>query len=156
MLEAHVVFDNGKIAFLTYDDEHHRVALIGTQEFAPRAPGPSVGFYHAAFTYDRLEDLLSTYDRLTDRGIQPTRTINHGPTISFYYTDSDGNDIELQVDRFANARVAQEWMAGEAFARNPIGILVDPADLRLLAGNESFASIMRRPDEVLALARYLA
>ena len=151
MLEAHVVFGSDRIAFLTYDEEHHRVALIATQPFAERAPSPAVGFYHAAFTYDRLEELLDTHERLLAQGIKPWRTINHGPTISFYYADPDGNDVELQVDRFADAADAQEWMMGEAFSKNPIGIEIDPDDLRRrLAADEPLASIMVRPDESAA------
>lgn len=149
VLEAHLVFGNDRIAFLTYDEEHHRVALVATETFGARAPAPAVGFYHAAFTYDRLEQLLETHARLLDTGIAPWRTINHGPTISFYYADPDGNDVELQVDRFADAADAQAWMMGEAFSRNPIGIEVDPDELRRrLAAAEPIASIMTRQDEV--------
>jgi catechol-2,3-dioxygenase len=148
VLDAHVVFANSKIAFLTYDEEHHRIALIATQPFALKSDLPSVGFYHAAFTYNELRTLLDNHDRLLAQGVRPWRTMNHGPTMSFYYKDPDGNDIELQVDRFANALDAQQWMTGEAFARDPIGLLVDPADLRRrLDAGESFASIMRRADE---------
>lgn len=148
VLDAHVVFSDDNIAFLTYDEEHHRIALIAGQSLAARSDAPTVGFYHAAFTYAGLSDLLDTYDRLSARGIVPWRTINHGPTISFYYRDPDGNDIELQVDRFADALEAQTWMAGEAFAANPIGLLVDPQDLRRrLNAGESFESLMRRTDE---------
>lgn len=149
VLEAHVVFANERIAFLTYDEEHHRIALVATETFEARGPTPAVGFYHAAFTYARLEELLETQERLTGLGIAPWRTINHGPTISFYYADPDGNDVELQVDRFADAVDAQRWMMGEAFSRNPIGIEIDPGDLRRrLAAQEPIASIMRRSDEM--------
>lgn len=151
VLGAHVVFANDRIAFLTYDEEHHRIALIATQTFAPRAPSPAVGFYHSAFTYEGLPQLLATYDRLQQEGILPWRTINHGPTVSFYYADPDGNDVELQVDRFADARDAELWMAGEAFARNPVGIEIDPEELcRRVAAGEPAADIMRRSDEVPA------
>jgi len=151
VLGAHVVFADARIAFLTYDEEHHRIALIATETFAPRAPSPSVGFYHSAFTYEDLGQLLATFDRLSAEGIKPWRTINHGPTISFYYADPDGNDVELQVDRFADARDAERWMAGEAFARNPVGLEIDPEDLRRrLASGEDTADIMRRADEIPA------
>ena len=60
----------------------------------------------------------------------------------------DRND---QVDRFADARDAERWMAGEAFARNPVGLEIDPEDLRRrLASGEDTADIMRRADEVPA------
>ena len=148
VLGAHVVNGNDNIAFLTYDDEHHRVALIQSDSFAPRPDGLSVGFYHSAFTYAGLRELIDTYDRLKALGITPRRTINHGPTMSIYYTDPDGNDVELQVDRFADALDAQEWMRGEAFTANPIGIEVDIEDIRTrLERGDAFADIMRRPDE---------
>jgi catechol-2,3-dioxygenase len=150
VLEAHVVFGNAHISFITYDEEHHRVALIAVEPFAPRPSEKTVGFYHAAFTYKGLQELLDTYDRLAAKGIKPWRTINHGPTISFYYADPDGNDVELQVDRFADALDAQEWMMGEAFSSNPIGLEIEPADIRRrLESGEPFESIMRRADEVL-------
>jgi catechol-2,3-dioxygenase len=148
VLDAHVVFANEKIAFITYDDEHHRIALIATETFASRPATINVGFYHAAFSFGSLMELLNNFDRLKTHKIEPWRTINHGQTVSFYYKDPDGNDIELQVDRFANAMDAQAWMAGEAFASNPIGILVDPVDLRRrLETGEPLESIMRRADE---------
>lgn len=150
VLDAHVVFGNAHISFITYDEEHHRIALIATEQFAPKPPQASVGFYHSAFTFAGLPDLLDTYDRLAAKGIKPWRTINHGPTISFYYADPDGNDVELQVDRFANALEAQEWMTGEAFAHNPIGLEIDPEEIRQrLQAGEAVASIMRRADEAI-------
>ncbi|AUW57795.1 biphenyl 2,3-dioxygenase [Sphingobium sp. SCG-1] len=149
VLEAHVVFANDRIAFLTYDDEHHRIAFAATAEFAPRPTVPTVGFYHVAFTYETLGDLLDTYERLLAAGIRPWRTINHGPTMSFYYADPDGNDVELQVDRFKDPLDAQTWMHGTAFANNPIGIEVRPEDLRRrLEDGEPFDSIMVREDEL--------
>lgn len=148
VLDAHVVFGNAHIAFITYDEEHHRIALIATEPFAPPPLVKTVGFYHAAFTYAGLHELLDTYDRLLAKGIKPWRTINHGPTMSFYYADPDGNDVELQVDRFADALDAQQWMMGEAFSNNPIGMEIDPADIRRrLESGEAFDSIMRRADE---------
>ena len=149
VLDAHVVHADEKIAFLTYDNEHHRIALIATQPFPPKEEGaPRVGFYHVAFTHAGLAELLNTYDQLAARGIRPWRTINHGPTTSFYYRDPDGNDVELQVDRFANALEAQAWMNGPAFAADPIGLLIDPEELRRrFEAGEPFDSLMRRADE---------
>ena len=148
VLGAHVVNRNDHIAFLTYDDEHHRIALIAPSDIAPRPAQPTVGFYHSAFTYAGLRELIDVHDHLRARGIRPRRTINHGPTISFYYTDPDGNDVELQVDRFADAREAQQWMQGPAFTANPIGIDLDVEVLRQrLDSGEPIAAIMRRADE---------
>lgn len=151
VLGAHVVNGNDNIVFITYDDEHHRIAFIANPDFVSRPEGAAVGFYHAAFTYLDLEALVRTYDRLMAEGIKPRRSIHHGPTISLYYTDPDGNDIEMQVDRFADALDAQEWMKGEAFTKNPIGIDFEMEDLRhRMKSGESLDSIMLRPDEVTA------
>jgi catechol-2,3-dioxygenase len=148
VLAGHVVYERDDIAFLTYDDEHHRIAFIGRQDFLPAKTAPQVGFYHVAFAYARLVDLLDTGDRLTDAGIIPWRVINHGPTVSYYYRDPDANDVELQVDRFANAADATAFMEGEHFRRNPIGIDVDPKELRAkLQAGVPLAEIMRRADE---------
>jgi catechol-2,3-dioxygenase len=148
-LEAETVFATDKIAFLSYDEEHHRIALVATQEFAPHPPENAVGFYHAAFAYSSLGALLDNHDRLAAAGIRPYRTINHGPTISFYYKDPDGNALEFQVDRFASAEHAKNWMAtSPAYARNPVGIAVSPGELRKqLDAGIPWEAIARRDDE---------
>jgi len=145
---ARVVFGNERLAFLTYDDEHHRIALVATQEFEPRPEKVAVGFYHAAFTYPDLGTLLATYRRLLESGITPWRSILHGPTVSFYYKDPDGNDFELQVDVFKTAEEATEWMQGPVYANDPIGTEFDPAEMiaRYESG-EPEETLMRRFDD---------
>lgn len=148
VLDAHVVFDSPKLVFLTYDDEHHRIALIHATNTVEQVERPRVGFYHVAFTYRSLMELLDNGGRLEAAGIRPWRVINHGFTISYYYRDPDGNDVELQVDRFADAADVDAYMESEAFRRNAVGCLVDPAELRrqLLAGVPE-DQVMRREDE---------
>jgi catechol-2,3-dioxygenase len=147
VLGAHVVFKNSKIAFLTYDDEHHRIALIGYDDLEKKAPSPSVGFYHVAFTYEGLAQLLQNYVRLKELGVTPYRPIVHGPTVSMYYRDPDGNEIELQVDAFPSADEATAYMNGPAFSSDPIGILFDPEDMiKRYESGESITSLTRRAD----------
>ena len=104
VLEARPNFSDPKIAFISYDDEHHRVAFVAIEPYAEKPKGLHVGFYHVAFTYSNLGNLLGNYERLKALGITPWRPILHGPTASMYYKDPDGNDVELQVDAFADAR----------------------------------------------------
>lgn len=148
VLGAHMVFQNAHIAFLTYDDEHHRIALVATAPFVERGDQLTVGFYHAAFTYTDLGVLLATYRRLSAAGIRPWRSINHGPTVSFYYKDPDGNDLELQVDVFQTAREATEWMQGPVYSNDPIGPLFDPDELisRYEAG-DAIELLTKRSDD---------
>lgn len=149
VLNAHIAYGADKVAFLTYDDEHHRIALLGLDDYPDRADGIRVGFYHTAFAYDSLTDLMNTYVRLKGEAILPYRSINHGPTVSLYYADPDGNQIELQVDSFPDADATNAWMRSEAFNRNPIGIEFEPEEMlaQLKAGMPEH-DLLRRPDTV--------
>ncbi|MCP5027565.1 MAG: biphenyl 2,3-dioxygenase [Actinomycetia bacterium] len=124
VLEARVVFENDFIAFVSYDDEHHRIAIIdrGTSHTQSAETGQ---LDHVSFTMDSLSDLLDTYERLGGQGIVPNRAINHGPTTSMYFTDPDGNGVELQIDNFDTAAEAQAFIDSDAFAANPIGVEFD-------------------------------
>jgi catechol-2,3-dioxygenase len=169
VLEGRVVFENQHAAFITYDDEHHRIAVAdpggaarmveekaGTAEgmlrpsavaaydpeTAPKVNESPYGLSHIAFTYSSLSDLLGTYDRLRAQSIEPGSTVNHGPTSSFYYADPDGNQIELQVDNFADVNDATTFMESQSFANNPVGVMFDPDEwLRRLREGESELSI---------------
>ena len=144
VLQARVAFRNDFIAFLTYDDEHHRVAVINM----PDSPAPepaAAGVHHIAYTYGDLGELLSTYRRLKASGIEPARCINHGPTISMYYRDPDGLRVELQIDVFATMAEAHAYFTGPDFAENPIGIIFDPEELiRDYEAGRAFEDLVRR------------
>jgi catechol-2,3-dioxygenase len=136
-LGGRVVWQSPQLSFVTYDDEHHRVAFIDFGPLAPRAPGGELGvrptdqpgLHHVAFTFGSMGDLLDNYVRLKGDGIRPFRCINHGPTTSMYYVDPDGNRVELQIDNFATAEEGLAWMRSPAFDRNPIGVEFDPDEL---------------------------
>ena len=128
VLGAHVAHGNPMIAFLTYDDEHHRIAILHTPG-APDRPAGTAGLEHIAYTYATLGDLLATYRRLKAAGIVPYWTVNHGPTTSMYYRDPDGNQVELQIDNFSSVEALNAWMRSDAFARNPIGVAYDADEL---------------------------
>ena len=145
VLGAHVVHADALLAFLTYDTEHHRVAIAQIPGLEDQ-PQMAAGTDHVAFTYADLGDLLYTYARLKNEGIEPYWCVNHGPTTSMYYKDPDGNRVELQVDNFPTADEANRWMRGGDFAANPIGVVFDPDDLlaRFQAG-EPIATLTTRP-----------
>lgn len=145
VLQARVVFRSDVIAFLTYDDEHHRVAVVNAA--GSPAPDPAAaGVHHIAYTYAGLGELLSTYRRLKASGIEPVRCINHGPTTSMYYRDPDGLRVELQIDNFATMDEAHAYLTGPDFAQNPIGVIFDPEQLILdYEAGVAFADLVRRP-----------
>lgn len=146
LLNARVVFESESIAFLGYDDEHHRIAVINVPDLAEQPIG-AAGVHHFAFTYDSLPILLRNYEQLKAHGIEPLWCTNHGPTTSLYYGDPDGNQIELQVDNYDTVEEAGEFFFSEQFATNPIGVDFDPAELsaRLEAGEDERAVKLRPP-----------
>ena len=102
LLNAKIAFKNAFSSFMTYDDEHHRAAVIAIPGLIPR-PDNAVGVDHVAFTYGSLGDLLLNYERLAARGVEPVLPLHHGPTLSMYYQDPQKNQVELQVDAFETA-----------------------------------------------------
>jgi catechol-2,3-dioxygenase len=125
VLGARAVFSNPMLTFMTYDDEHHRVAVINVPGISD-APPYLAGIDHIAFTFATLDDLLHTYRRLKHADIAPYWCINHGPTTSLYYRDPNGIQVELQIDNFATDEELNAFMRSGAFTRNPIGVEFDP------------------------------
>ena len=128
VLLANVVFENEMLAFMTYDDEHHRLAIAAFPGIVDRAPN-SAGLDHLAYTYSNLGDLVATYERLKAAGITPAAPINHGLTLSMYYRDPDGNKVELQIDNFETMEQMHGFFRSNDFSKNPIGISFDPDEL---------------------------
>ena len=141
---AHVVFENEALSFLTYDNEHHRFAVLNAPNLGEQ-PAGICGVHHIAFTYSSLGNLMSNYERLRDLGIKPVFNINHGPTTSLYYSDPDGNQLELQVENYDTVEASTEFFYSPAFAENPIGVEFDPEELvRRLRAGEPEESLKKR------------
>lgn len=132
-----MIYETPHLSFVTYDDEHHRVAFLDFGRLASRAPNTELrvkcseppGVHHVAFTFESMGACLDNYVRLKEGGICPFFCVNHGPTTSMYYRGPDGNRVELQIDNFATAEEGQAWMCSPAFDRNPIGVEYDPDEL---------------------------
>jgi catechol-2,3-dioxygenase len=151
VFDAQVRYQTPLLAFLSYDDEHHRIALINLAIVHPDAADDKrgiVGVDHVAYTYESAEDLFENYAQLKDKGIRPYWCIHHGVTLSMYYADPDGNQMELQVDACATAEEANAYMHGPHFAANPIGVEYDPDEMlaRLRAGMPAAELLVREVD----------
>ena len=145
VLAARIVFRDERLCFLSYDDEHHRLALIQVSGLEPRDPN-ATGTDHVAYSYRELGELLANYRRLKAAGILPHWPINHGVTTSMYYRDPDNNRVELQIDNFATAEECQAYFQSQAFAENPVGVTYDPEKLcRRYEAGEPISDLLRMP-----------
>ena len=145
VLAARIVFRDQMLCFLSYDDEHHRLALINIPGQGVRDPD-STGTDHVAYSYNDLGELLSTYRRLKAAGILPHWPINHGVTTSMYYRDPDNNRVELQIDNFKTPKELDAYFHSQAFADNPVGVTYDPEQLcRDYEAGVPIADLLRIP-----------
>ncbi|MBE8590927.1 VOC family protein [Pseudomonas sp. MAFF 301449] len=132
VFDAEIVHIDKRIAFLTWDGESHRLALVNLPRWLrflfpfSRLRRKFYGFDHLAMDFGSLEDLLGRYERLRDRGIKPVWCINHGLTTSIYYEDPEGIRIEFQVENFATPEATKLYFTTQAFAENPIGVNFEP------------------------------
>ncbi|MFT5770408.1 MAG: catechol-2,3-dioxygenase [Lysobacterales bacterium] len=144
LLEAEAMYQNQQITFLTYDEEHHRMAIANVPGLFPKLKALA-GVDHFAFTFESLGDLLHMYQRVKSHGIVPIWCINHGGTISFYYEDPDHNVVEMQIDVFQSNEQIDEYLKGDDYNSNPIGVDLDPDELlRRFDAGETFEELIKR------------
>jgi len=146
-LDARIEHDMGFGVFMTFDDEHHRLVIFTTDDTVEKDPN-AAGVEHVALGLPDFAGLADHYERLKAYGITPSLPVNHGFTTSLYYTDPEGNQIELSVDNFATKDECRAWMKTETMAQlmEPpnFGDVFDPEELvRLVRGGASQAEIAR-------------
>jgi catechol-2,3-dioxygenase len=149
VFDAKIQLENPALAFLSYDEEHHRFALANLdvikgsdEEFQKQG---LVGVDHVAYTYASLDDLFENYVQLKAREILPYWCVHHGITVSMYYADPDGNQMEFQVDAFDTAEESNEFICGPVNAANPVGVEYDPEDwLAQIRGGTPAADLLNR------------
>jgi catechol-2,3-dioxygenase len=159
VFDAKIQYQNPALAFLTYDDEHHRFAFANLDILQPEGTETErhgmIGVDHVAYTYASLRDLFENYAQLKARGITPYWCVHHGVTVSMYYGDPDGNQMEFQVESYGSNEEANAFMAGPHFAANPIGVEYDPDDwlARLRAGAPVSDFLLRQVNEPVSPIR---
>lgn len=129
---ARIQYKNPALAFMTYDDEHHRFAFADMSVLQPSGSETdkhdAIGVDHVGYTLGSVGGLLENYAELKSKGILPYWCVHHGITVSMYYADPDGNQMEFQVDRMASSADAADFMR-TGFEINPIGVEYDPDEL---------------------------
>ena len=127
VLHAHVVYEGHNLCFLTFDEEHHRIAIIeAPDKLEPKQIGAnglhtSAGMHHVSYTFASLENLLERYAELKTKEIGPAVCFQHGVTTSMYYADPDSNLVELQIENFATPAEADAYMHGAEYDAFPNG-----------------------------------
>ncbi len=106
----------GRYAFLTgsgtpgWEGEqvHHEIAL---QRVAPEAPSPppfGTGLYHVAFEVPDAHSFARAYRNLVERGVE-VATVNHFISWAMYFSDPDGNGLEIYWDTRREPWGADLW-----------------------------------------------
>jgi catechol-2,3-dioxygenase len=121
-------FHTAAFAAITFDGANHRMALLGLApwtELPPEQAFVTAGLHHVAYEYGSLDELLHTYLRVKRAGIEAEWTVNHGPTMSFYYRDPDGHGVELQADNCDHDPERWDEIGNGPFQKNQMGINVN-------------------------------
>jgi catechol 2,3-dioxygenase len=84
--------------FLSADKDHaHDIALFEVGENAPGQEKGQVGLNHVAWRMGSLDDLKEMYQRLQDQNV-PIRVADHTVSIGVYFSDPDGNGLEVYYE----------------------------------------------------------
>ena len=144
-LNAQIEYDLGFGAFMTFDNEHHRLVIFGDDDTVEKDPN-AAGVEHIGIGLPSFAALAEEYERLKSLGIIPSLPVNHGFTTSLYYRDPENNEIELTVDNFATKEECREWMHSEkmtaAMVPPTFGDLFDPEEMvRLVREGASLSEL---------------
>jgi catechol 2,3-dioxygenase len=87
-----------RAAFLACDPDHaHDIALFEVGEEASGPEKNQVGLNHVAWRMASLDDLADVYRRLQERAVE-TRVADHTVSIGVYFSDPDGNGLEVYYE----------------------------------------------------------
>ena len=129
--DAEVLHENDYLAFMTFDEEHHRLVLWTDPETVEKVEN-TAGVDHIGIGLPDFGALVEHYERLKAAGITPYLPVNHHFTTSLYYKDPDGNEVELSVDNFPSKADCRAFVASErleAILTPPFGDVFDPEQL---------------------------
>ena len=87
-------------AFLSAGGYHHHIGL-NTWDSLGGTPPPRghTGLYHTAFLFPDRPALAQVVKRLLEAGYPLEGSADHGVSEALYFTDPDGNGVELYRDR---------------------------------------------------------
>ena len=134
VFRGRVQHENEFLAFMTFDEEHHRLVIFEDPETVVK-PATAAGVDHIGYGVSGFGDLVEIYERLKGDGITPFTQLNHRFTTSLYYHDPDGNEVEFSVDNFLTKEECSAFVRSEEMSeigRPPFGYDFDPEELARL------------------------
>jgi catechol 2,3-dioxygenase len=88
-----------KMAFFASNGrDHHEIACMEVGKDAKAPEWHQVGLVHIAFRLKDEEELRSAFKVLKDNDVPISFTVDHGITKSVYFSDPDGNQLEVYCD----------------------------------------------------------
>ena len=83
--------------FLTLGKKHHDLALQDIGIDAKKPTEDTIGLYHYSIEAKNIKELAKLYFKLKQEGVSVS-SIDHGISKALYFSDPDGNGIEVYVD----------------------------------------------------------
>lgn len=119
------------MAFVTSDEHHHRGGFFSPPQLKDNPDRLDYSrVQHLAWEYDDIDQLLESWDRIRELGIEPVACWCHnGASFAFYYKDPDNNTVELTAQAHESLRDGLARVRDPEWATNPNGQAVDPRKL---------------------------
>ncbi|CAN0027320.1 MAG: glyoxalase [Mameliella sp.] len=112
-------------AFLSAGGYHHHIGLNTWHSRGGPSPDPRApGLYHTAFVYPDRAALAQALRTAIDAGVEIEGAADHGVSEAIYFSDPDGNGIEIYRDR-----APQDWPRD---AQGTLQMVNAPLDLQAL------------------------
>ena len=112
-------------AFLSAGGYHHHIGLNTWSSKGGRpAPKGHPGLYHVAFLYPDRKALAAALAQVVAAGVPIEGAADHGVSEAIYFSDPDGNGIEIYRDR---PREDWPWVGEDT-----LDMVNDPLDLDAL------------------------
>jgi catechol 2,3-dioxygenase len=109
-----------KGVFFSLGTQHHDLAIIqAPPETQAQKPTPT-GLHHLALQVGSHEELKACYQELKAHGVPIAGTIDHKITHSVYFSDPEGNMVELFCDVVEDG--LDRMRKGDAAALDPLNL----------------------------------
>jgi catechol-2,3-dioxygenase len=109
-----------KGVFFSLGTQHHDLAVIQAPPTASTERPTVTGLHHLALQVGSHEELKSCYQELKARGVPIAMTVDHKITHSVYFSDPEGNMVELFCDMVDDGY--ERMLRGDAAALDPLDL----------------------------------